>query len=130
LAAFFLADFSVGFFLGAPFAPFAAEVRPRLDLLPGAFFFDGEARRAVFFFAGAPRAACFFPCFRVVFAPADLRGAPAFLLSFFFAVFVVLDRFAAFFADLREPPPAGFCAMRALLQSDRPTVNAKPRRLC
>jgi hypothetical protein len=79
LAAFFLADFSVGFFLGALFA-----ARLELVLAPP------DLRAAAFFFAGL-RAACFLPRAFVVRPAAALRPA------FFFAVLAAVDRLAAFF---------------------------------
>ena len=88
MAAFFLADFSVGFFLGAVFAGV---------LLPELF------RAAVFFFPAAVflpallRAACFLPRAFEVRAAADFRAAPDWRLSFFFAALAP----AAFFAGFR-----------------------------
>jgi hypothetical protein len=123
LAAFFLADFSVGFFLGALFAARLELVRAPPDFLAEDRFFPADFPADPFF--ASFRAACFLPRDLVVRPAAGLR------LIFFLAVLAAPDRFAAFLAAFfRERPPADFFAMRALLPVGYPTVNAKPRRPC
>jgi hypothetical protein len=123
LAAFFLADFSVGFFLAALFAARLAVVLPAAAFLPDLADFLALFL-AAFFLAGVLRAACFLPRDFVVLPAGALR------LTFFLAGFAVPERPAAFFAAFfRERAPAGFFAMRASFVG-YPTVNAKPRRPC
>ncbi|HEX2827206.1 MAG TPA: hypothetical protein VHP37_12735 [Burkholderiales bacterium] len=88
MAAFFLADFLVGFFLAALFAARLELVLAPPDLRAAAFFFAG-LRPAAFFPAGL-RAACLRPRALVV-RPAAVRPA------FFFTLPAALDRLAAFF---------------------------------
>ena len=92
MAAFFLADFSVGFFLAALFEARLDEV-----LAPPL------VRAVTFFLAGALRAACFLPRDFVVLPVAGLRLAFFLavalverLAAFFLADVLVADRFAAF----------------------------------
>jgi hypothetical protein len=106
LAAFFLADFLVGFFLGALFA-----ARLALVLAPPDF------RAAAFFFAGL-RAACLRPRAFVVRPGAALR------LAFFFAVLAVPDRFDFFAAFLR------FAAIVPPSSVNRPLVQSRDGLAC